>query len=177
MMCLAQVSIFFSPIHLLANSNKHIFVALLFSCFVFVSLLMCLLSTLTPRSSRIVFWWCPAIPPTTEPLKNRQTMRRKSVFAETYDPDNDADDEGDPIIVPKSDEQRAQLLSSVENILLFRSLDREQVRYTSLYWNLPNFYSPQFSINPLVCIIVTNYKKKVFFYWHYHNKKKIFPIN
>lgn len=66
--------------------------------------------------------------PNAEPLKNRQAMRRKSVFAETYDPDNDVDDDGDPTIVPKSDEQRTQLLNSVQFILLFRSLDREQVR-------------------------------------------------
>lgn len=64
----------------------------------------------------------------TEPLVNRFATRRKSVFAETYDPENDADeDEGAAAIFPKSDEQRARLIESVKNILLFRSLDKEQV--------------------------------------------------
>lgn len=64
-----------------------------------------------------------------EPLVNRFATRRKSVFAETYDPENDADeDEGAAAIFPKSDEQRARLIESVKNILLFRSLDKEQVR-------------------------------------------------
>lgn len=50
------------------------------------------------------------------------------MFAETYDPENDADeDEGAAAIFPKSDEQRARLIESVRNILLFRSLDKEQV--------------------------------------------------
>lgn len=64
----------------------------------------------------------------SEPLVNRFATRRKSVFAETYDPENDADeDEGAAAIFPKSDEQRARLIESVRNILLFRSLDKEQV--------------------------------------------------
>lgn len=66
----------------------------------------------------------------TEPLVNRFATRRKSVFAETYDPENDADeDEGAAAIFPKSDEQRTRLIESVRNILLFRSLDKEQVIY------------------------------------------------
>lgn len=66
----------------------------------------------------------------SEPLVNRFATRRKSVFAETYDPENDADeDEGAAAIFPKSDEQRARLIESVKNILLFRSLDKEQVIY------------------------------------------------
>lgn len=60
---------------------------------------------------------------------NRFATRRKSVFAETYDPENDADeDEGASAVFPKSDEQRTRLIESVRNILLFRSLDKEQVR-------------------------------------------------
>ncbi|KAJ6642352.1 cAMP-dependent protein kinase type II regulatory subunit, partial [Pseudolycoriella hygida] len=63
-----------------------------------------------------------------EPLVNRFATRRKSVFAETYDPENDADeDEGAVAIFPKSDEQRSRLIESVKNILLFRSLDKEQM--------------------------------------------------
>jgi len=47
--------------------------------------------------------------------------RRKSVFAEHYDPEEEEDDER--IIYPKSDEQRKRLGEAVRNILLFRSLD------------------------------------------------------
>ena len=62
-----------------------------------------------------------------EPVR-RFTARRKSVFAESYDPENDADeDEGATAIFPKSDEQRARLIESVKNVLLFRSLEKEQV--------------------------------------------------
>ncbi|XP_059615499.1 cAMP-dependent protein kinase type II regulatory subunit isoform X1 [Phlebotomus argentipes] len=63
-----------------------------------------------------------------EPLVTRFATRRKSVFAETYDPENDPDDdEGATAIFPKTDEQRARLVESVKNILLFRSLDKEQM--------------------------------------------------
>lgn len=62
----------------------------------------------------------------------RFTNRRKSVFAEAYDPENDADeDEGASAIFPKTDEQRSRLCDSVKNILLFRSLDKEQVHNIS----------------------------------------------
>lgn len=62
-----------------------------------------------------------------EPVR-RFTTRRKSVFAEAYDPENDADDdEAERKVYPKSDEQRARLTESVKNVLLFRSLDDEQV--------------------------------------------------
>lgn len=61
-------------------------------------------------------------------MVNRFASRRKSVFAEAYDPENDADeDEGARAIFPKTDAQRARLCDSVKNILLFRSLDKEQV--------------------------------------------------
>uniref|UniRef100_T1E240 cAMP-dependent protein kinase type II regulatory subunit n=1 Tax=Psorophora albipes TaxID=869069 RepID=T1E240_9DIPT len=62
-----------------------------------------------------------------EPLVNRYASRRKSVFAETYDPEADDDDDGARAIFPKTDEQRARLCDSVKNILLFRSLDKEQM--------------------------------------------------
>ncbi|XP_004519271.1 cAMP-dependent protein kinase type II regulatory subunit isoform X2 [Ceratitis capitata] len=62
-----------------------------------------------------------------EPVR-RFTTRRKSVFAEAYDPENDADDdEAERKVYPKSDEQRARLTESVKNVLLFRSLDDEQM--------------------------------------------------
>lgn len=64
----------------------------------------------------------------SEPLVNRFATRRKSVFAETYDPENDVDeDDGAAAVFPKSDEQRSRLIESVKNILLFRSLEQEQV--------------------------------------------------
>jgi hypothetical protein len=52
----------------------------------------------------------------------RGYTRRKSVFAEAYDPENDAD-EGEKVVYPKSDLQRSRLADAVRNILLFRSLD------------------------------------------------------
>ncbi|XP_020800986.1 cAMP-dependent protein kinase type II regulatory subunit isoform X1 [Drosophila serrata] len=56
-----------------------------------------------------------------------QGTRRKSVFAEAYDPEADDDDDGATAVFPKTDEQRARLVESVKNVLLFRSLDKEQM--------------------------------------------------
>ncbi|XP_017959151.1 cAMP-dependent protein kinase type II regulatory subunit isoform X1 [Drosophila navojoa] len=56
-----------------------------------------------------------------------QSTRRKSVFAEAYDPEADDDDDGATAIFPKTDEQRARLVESVKNVLLFRSLEKEQM--------------------------------------------------
>lgn len=54
--------------------------------------------------------------------------RRHSVSAERYDPEED-DDEGDTrVIHPKTDDQRERLTSAVSGILLFRSLEQEQIR-------------------------------------------------
>ncbi|XP_015793240.1 cAMP-dependent protein kinase type II regulatory subunit-like isoform X1 [Tetranychus urticae] len=50
--------------------------------------------------------------------------RRKSVFAEHYDPAEEDDDEGEKVVYPKSDEQRRRLGEAVKGILLFRSLDQ-----------------------------------------------------
>lgn len=60
-----------------------------------------------------------------EPPLNRFT-RRKSVFAEAYDPEED-DDDGERIIHAKSDDQRQRLSEAVKNIFLFRSLDNDQM--------------------------------------------------
>jgi len=49
------------------------------------------------------------------------------VFAETYNPEDD-DDEGVSVVHPKSDGQRARLAEAVKHILLFRSLDAEQMQ-------------------------------------------------
>uniref|UniRef100_A0A0A9ZB68 cAMP-dependent protein kinase type II regulatory subunit n=1 Tax=Lygus hesperus TaxID=30085 RepID=A0A0A9ZB68_LYGHE len=59
-------------------------------------------------------------------LPPKYNYRRKSVFAEAYDPEEDDDDAAAPLIYPKSDEQRQKLAENVRNILLFRSLDPEQ---------------------------------------------------
>lgn len=59
----------------------------------------------------------------------RFNSRRKSVFAETYDPEEDEEDgEAAPAIHPKSDEQRSRLADAVRSILLFRALDTQQMR-------------------------------------------------
>ncbi|BES90294.1 camp-dependent protein kinase [Nesidiocoris tenuis] len=60
-------------------------------------------------------------------LPPKYNYRRKSVFAEAYDPEEDDDDAAAPLIYPKSDEQRQKLAENVKNILLFRSLDQEQM--------------------------------------------------
>ncbi|XP_072743530.1 cAMP-dependent protein kinase type II regulatory subunit isoform X2 [Anoplolepis gracilipes] len=62
-----------------------------------------------------------------EPPVGRFASRRKSVFAETYNPEEDEEDEGFKAVYPKSDEQRQRLSESVKNILLFRALDVEQM--------------------------------------------------
>lgn len=62
-----------------------------------------------------------------EPPIGRFQTRRKSVFAETYDPEEDTDDDGTRMIFPKTDEQRDSLAEAVKNILLFRALDKEQM--------------------------------------------------
>lgn len=64
-----------------------------------------------------------------EPPVTRFSSRRKSVFAETYNPEEDEDDdEGAKVVYPKSDEQRERLAESVKHILLFRALDKEQMQ-------------------------------------------------
>ena len=62
-----------------------------------------------------------------EPPIARFATRRKSVFAETYNPEDDEEEDGVKMVHPKSDEQRQRLSESVKNILLFRALDVEQM--------------------------------------------------
>ncbi|XP_064633496.1 cAMP-dependent protein kinase type II regulatory subunit-like isoform X2 [Lineus longissimus] len=62
-----------------------------------------------------------------EPPKNR-FMRRKSVSAERYDPEADEDDGEATAVFPKSDEQRKSLNEAVKHILLFKSLELEQMQ-------------------------------------------------
>ncbi|KAI2810729.1 hypothetical protein RDWZM_002364 [Blomia tropicalis] len=52
--------------------------------------------------------------------------RRKSVFAEHYDPEED-EEEVETIVHPKSDVQRQRLSEAVKNILLFRSLEPSEM--------------------------------------------------
>ncbi|XP_078040018.1 cAMP-dependent protein kinase type II regulatory subunit isoform X2 [Augochlora pura] len=61
------------------------------------------------------------------PLVDRFSKRRKSIFTETYNPEEDEEDAGTKIVYPKSDEQRQRLSDSVRNIFLFRVLDGEQM--------------------------------------------------
>jgi cAMP-dependent protein kinase regulator len=54
--------------------------------------------------------------------------RRKSVSAEGYDPEADDDEDEEPrVLVPKTDVQRARLTAVVESMLLFKSLDKDQM--------------------------------------------------
>ncbi|XP_076281641.1 cAMP-dependent protein kinase type II regulatory subunit isoform X2 [Lasioglossum baleicum] len=62
-----------------------------------------------------------------EPPIGRFQTRRKSVFTEAYNPEEDEEDDGAKIVYPKSDEQRQRLSDSVKNIFLFRALDGEQM--------------------------------------------------
>lgn len=57
--------------------------------------------------------------------KNR-FARRQSVSAERYDPEQDSE-EDDIVVHPKSDIQRIRLTEAVKGILLFKSLDPEQM--------------------------------------------------
>ncbi|VEN64786.1 unnamed protein product [Callosobruchus maculatus] len=63
-----------------------------------------------------------------EPPIGRFSGRRKSVFAETYNPEEDDDDDGTRVVFPKTDEQRQRLAEAVRNILLFRALDKDQMQ-------------------------------------------------
>ena len=61
--------------------------------------------------------------------------RRKSVFAEGYDPEAEEDSEDTSVIYPKTDLQRRTLKEAVKEILLFRSLEFEQLNEI-LNWNI-----------------------------------------
>lgn len=64
-----------------------------------------------------------------QPSNNyRQNMerRRKSVFAEPYDPSSHLSRE--KIVYPKSDDQRSRLVQAVKNVFLFGTLDSDQTK-------------------------------------------------
>ncbi|XP_041442454.1 cAMP-dependent protein kinase type II-beta regulatory subunit isoform X2 [Xenopus laevis] len=60
------------------------------------------------------------------PVINRFS-RRASVCAEAYNPDEEDDDTETKIIYPKTDVQRNRLQEACKDILLFKSLDQEQM--------------------------------------------------
>lgn len=59
--------------------------------------------------------------------KGNRYARRQSVSAERYDPEED-DSDDERVVHPKSDEQRERLTEALNGILLFRSLDSEQMQ-------------------------------------------------
>jgi len=61
-----------------------------------------------------------------EPVYNASVSRRKSVFAEAYNPEED-DGDDTKVIHPKTDEQRTRLQGRVQSQLLFRTLDPDQL--------------------------------------------------
>ncbi|KAK5615200.1 cAMP-dependent protein kinase type II-alpha regulatory subunit [Crenichthys baileyi] len=61
------------------------------------------------------------------PRSRTGRSRRVAVCAEAYDPDDDADDNTEPQVVhPKTDEQRQRLQDACKDILLFKTLEKEQ---------------------------------------------------
>ncbi|XP_029185503.1 cAMP-dependent protein kinase type II regulatory subunit-like isoform X3 [Acropora millepora] len=64
------------------------------------------------------------IDPGAEPPKNRYA-RRQSVCAEPLNPDSDEDE--NPIVYPKTDDQRLRLNEAIRNILLFKNVAPEQL--------------------------------------------------
>lgn len=61
--------------------------------------------------------------------QSRYAGRRKSVYAERYNPENDKDEDDDSVtpIAPKSTEEIKRLLKTLKNILFFRFLEPEQM--------------------------------------------------
>ena len=110
-------------------------------------------------------------------LKNLFTLntaRQKSVFAETYDPEEEDDDE-QSAIHPKTDLQRKALKEAVKEILLFRSLEPDQLNevldamfgkgvflnyYVRVFWGLlepptPLHYTTLINLIQLFCHLIS----------------------
>jgi cAMP-dependent protein kinase regulator len=68
----------------------------------------------------------PDLKPKTQ--KQNRFGRRHSVSAERYDPEEDDDDGEERVVHPKTDEQRERLSEAVGGILLFKSLELEQMQ-------------------------------------------------
>ncbi|XP_014246337.1 cAMP-dependent protein kinase type II regulatory subunit-like [Cimex lectularius] len=62
-----------------------------------------------------------------ETVRPPPRVRRKSVFAEAYNPEDDADDEELPTVHPKTDVQRAALETHVGKVLIFNGLGKEEL--------------------------------------------------
>jgi len=62
-----------------------------------------------------------------ETVYGNSGVRRKSVFAEAYNPEEDDGLDEQKTVNPKTDDQRQRLAEAVKNCLLFRSLDSEQL--------------------------------------------------
>ena len=71
--------------------------------------------------------------------KTNRFARRHSVSAERFDPEEESDDE-DHVIHPKTDAQRERLTEAVSGILLFRSLEPEQMQQVidAMFWREVN---------------------------------------
>ncbi|KAK1158680.1 cAMP-dependent protein kinase type II-alpha regulatory subunit [Acipenser oxyrinchus oxyrinchus] len=65
-------------------------------------------------------------PLSTAPVINRFS-RRVSVCAEAFNPDEEEEDTEPRVVHPKTDEQRCRLQEACLDILLFKSLDPEQM--------------------------------------------------
>lgn len=65
--------------------------------------------------------------PPEEEVRKMSFLRRKSVCAESYDPEQDEGDDK-KVVYPKSDDQRKRLHEATKNILLFRSLEPERLQ-------------------------------------------------
>ncbi|XP_072521748.1 cAMP-dependent protein kinase type II-alpha regulatory subunit-like isoform X2 [Salminus brasiliensis] len=64
---------------------------------------------------------------TFRPPPPTKSNRRVSVCAEAYNPDDDEDDDSEPkVIHPKTDQQRSRLQEACKDILLFKTLEKEQ---------------------------------------------------
>ncbi|XP_037831270.1 cAMP-dependent protein kinase type II-alpha regulatory subunit isoform X1 [Kryptolebias marmoratus] len=63
----------------------------------------------------------------TPKITRKRPNRRTAVCAEAYNPDDDEDDSAEPQVVhPKTDEQRQRLQEACKDILLFKTLEKEQ---------------------------------------------------
>ncbi|XP_013861834.1 protein kinase, cAMP-dependent, regulatory, type II, alpha, B [Austrofundulus limnaeus] len=63
----------------------------------------------------------------TPKITRKRPNRRTAVCAEAYNPDDDADDSTEPQVVhPKTEEQRQRLQEACKDILLFKTLEKEQ---------------------------------------------------
>ncbi|XP_022538254.1 protein kinase, cAMP-dependent, regulatory, type II, alpha, B [Astyanax mexicanus] len=64
---------------------------------------------------------------TFKPPPPTKSNRRVSVCAEAYNPDDDDDDDSEPkVIHPKTDQQRSRLQEACKDILLFKTLEKDQ---------------------------------------------------